>query len=233
MANLSNILNSKETKDEESWISISDMMTGLMMVFLFIAIIYIQEVRTTFGELNDVQARICSELETEFSQDKKRWNMSICEGGLLVKFNNEGFFLADSTQLTDDFQILLTDFYPRFKTILWTHIDNIDEQSIEGHASSEAKGISRLGAYIYNTELSQGRSFNVMSFVLGLNDINNNKDYLTWSYDNLTAHGMSSSELVLNDQGGEDRKASRRVEFRIRTKAEDSLVDLIKAFNET
>ena len=78
MANLSNILNSKETKDEESWISISDMMTGLMMVFLFIAIIYIQEVRTTFGELNDVQARICSELETEFSQDKKRWNMSIC-----------------------------------------------------------------------------------------------------------------------------------------------------------
>lgn len=232
MSNLSNILNSKDSKDEDSWISISDMMTGLMMIFLFIAIIYIQEVRTTFGELNDVQARICSQLETEFSQDKQKWNMSICEGGLLVKFNNDGFFLADSTELTDEFKELLSDFYPRFKSILWKHVKNIDELRIEGHASSEARGQSRLGAYIYNTELSQGRSFNVMSYVLGLESISNRSDYLDWSYENLTAHGMSSSELILNKDGVEDRQASRRVEFRIRTKAEDSLIELIKEFNE-
>ena len=79
--------------------------------------------------------------------------MSICEGGLLVKFNNDGFFLADSPELTEEFKTLLTDFYPRFKKILWKHIDSIEELRIEGHASSEAKGLSKLDAYIYNTEL--------------------------------------------------------------------------------
>ena len=233
MSDFSTILNTRNDKDEESWISISDMMTGLMMIFLFIAIIYIQEIRMTFGELDAVRERICSQLETEFSEDKKNWNMSICEGGLLVKFNNDGFFLADSPELTEEFKTLLRDFYPRFKKILWKHIDSIEELRIEGHASSEAKGRSKLDAYIYNTELSQGRSFNVMNFVLSLYEINKSSDFLFWSYNNLTAHGMSSSELILSSDGIEDAKASRRVDIRIRAKAEATLLDLIKEeFNE-
>ena len=44
---------------------------------------------------------------------------------------------------------------------------------------------------------------------------------------------MSSSELILSSDGIEDSKASRRVEFRIRAKAEETLLDLIKEeFNE-
>ena len=43
---------------------------------------YIQEIRMTFGELDAVRERICSQLETEFSEDKKNWKMSIYEGGL-------------------------------------------------------------------------------------------------------------------------------------------------------
>ena len=35
MSDFSNILNTKNDKDEESWISISDMMTGLMMIFIY------------------------------------------------------------------------------------------------------------------------------------------------------------------------------------------------------
>ena len=72
-----------------------------------------------------------------------------------------------------------------------------------------------------------------MNFVLGLNEINRRSDFLSWSYNNLTAHGMSSSELILSSDGIEDSKASRRVEFRIRAKAEETLLDLIKEeFNE-
>ena len=88
MANsLDNILNQKNDNDD-SWISVSDMMTGLMMIFLFIAIIYIQEVLNTYGEFEDVQAKICTELRNEFNEEQKTWNMKICEGGLLVKFEN-------------------------------------------------------------------------------------------------------------------------------------------------
>ena len=128
---------------------------------------------------------------------------------------------------TTTVQVVLAEFYPRFKTILWKYIEDVDELRIEGHASSEARGKSRKDAYLYNTELSQGRSYNVMNYVLGLDAIVSNSDFLEWSYENLTAHGMSSSEVIMVNNV-EDRQASRRVEFRIRTKAEDKLIEFVK-----
>lgn len=217
----------EDNKIDDAWISVSDMMTGLMMIFLFIAIIYIQEVLNTYGEFEDVQAKICSELKKEFIEEQDSWNMRICEGGLLVKFQNNENFLPDSKVITEKFQAVLGEFYPRFKRILWKYIDDVDELRIEGHASSEALGKTRKDAYLYNTELSQGRSFNVMDYVLGLKEIASNDEFLAWSYKNLTAHGMSSSSVILvNDI--EDRVASRRVEFRIRTKAEEKLIEFVK-----
>ena len=168
MTDLINSLVSGDSKTDDAWISVSDMMTGLMMIFLFIAIIYIQEVLNTYGEFEDVQAKICSELKKEFNEEQDTWDMRICEGGLLVKFQNNENFLPDSKVITDRFQIVLGEFYPRFKRILWKYIDDVDELRIEGHASSEARGKTRKDAYLYNTELSQGISFNVMDYVLGL-----------------------------------------------------------------
>jgi hypothetical protein len=66
-----------------------------------------------------------------------------------------------------------------------------------------------------------------MNYVLGLDEIVSNGDFLEWSYENLTAHGMSSSEVIMVNNV-EDRQASRRVEFRIRTKAEDKLIEFVK-----
>tara|TARA_B100000212_G_C27366669_1_gene530635 strand:+ start:308 stop:997 length:690 start_codon:yes stop_codon:yes gene_type:complete len=223
---------SSKYNDDESWVSVSDMMTGLMMIFLFIAIIYIQEVLNTYGEFEDVQAKICSELKNEFNDEQELWNMKICEGGLLVKFQNNENFAPDSKEITEKFQLVLSEFYPRFKKILWKYINDVDELRIEGHASSEARGKTAKEAYLYNTELSQGRSFNVMNYILGLEEISKNEEFLKWSYKNLTAHGMSSSDVVIVDNK-EDRQASRRVEFRIRTKAEDKLIEFVKEFDGT
>lgn len=228
MANPLGDILSQNNNNDDSWISVSDMMTGLMMIFLFIAIIYIQEVLNTYGEFEDVQEKICSELRNEFTEETKIWNMKICDDGLLVQFTNDGYFLLGSKSVTPEFQAILKDFYPRFKTILWKYIDDVDELRIEGHASSEGKGgTSKKDAYLYNTDLSQGRSFNVMNYVLGLNEIVSNNNYLEWSYKNLTAHGMSSSEVIM-DNNVENKEASRRVEFRIRTKAENNLMEFAK-----
>ena len=86
---------------------------------------------------------------------------------------------------------------------------------------------TKLSGYIYNTKLSQDRSRNVMDYSLNLDSISNKTDYLDWSYEHVTAHGMSSSERVFNSTGDEDYAASRRVEFRLRTTAEDRLLDLV------
>jgi outer membrane protein OmpA-like peptidoglycan-associated protein len=231
MSDLSSIFKSSE--NDESWMSISDMMTGLMMVFLFIAIIYIKEVRTAFGELDGVRAMLCSQLETEFKNEKEKWGMEICQGGLLIKFSNDKSFEVGKKELKPEFKTLLSEFYPRFKVILWNQRENVSELRIEGHASSEGQvgDSSKLNAYLYNADLSQGRSFNVMNYLLNLPEVINNNEYLEWSYNNLTAHGMSSSELIFDVDNNEDRESSRRVEFRIRTKADKNLYDLVKSFD--
>ncbi len=44
----------------------------------------------------------------------------------------------------------------------------------------------------------------------------------------LTSNGLSSSKLILNIDSTENRTASRRVEFRVKTNAEQSLIEIIK-----
>ena len=75
-----------KSAEEEQWISVSDMMAGLMMIFLFIAIIYIQNISKYFSEVADVSDEICAELKQEFEEESERWDMSICENGLLISF---------------------------------------------------------------------------------------------------------------------------------------------------
>ena len=48
-----------ESAGEEQWISVSDMMAGLMMIFLFISIIYIQNISKYFSEVADKSDEIC------------------------------------------------------------------------------------------------------------------------------------------------------------------------------
>lgn len=234
MSNLASILTSSRRGDDDAWISTADMMSGLMMVFLFIAIVYIQNVGTYLDDINEAQQQICSQLQREFESVQDQWMISICEDGLVVKFQNEAIFPPGDDQLSLEFQEILQEFYPRFMRIIWDNSTEISELRIEGHTSSEGSiGMSQFDAYLYNTQLSQNRSRNVMSFVLGLQGISDNDNYLQWSYNNLTAHGLSSSDLVLDENDIEDQELSRRVEFRLGTAAQDRLSELVRALDET
>jgi outer membrane protein OmpA-like peptidoglycan-associated protein len=224
---MTNFLNT-ESSSEEQWISVSDMMAGLMMIFLFISIIYIQNISKYFSEVADVSDEICADLKKEFDSETERWDMSICENGLLISFDNDSNFKVNSAALSEDFASVLSDFFPRLMAVIYEYQDSISELRIEGHTDSSVRRLdSELTGYLYNTKLSQERSRNVMEYSLNLNEITLQPKYLDWSYTNVTAHGMSSSKRILSDAGNEDYAASRRVEFRLRTKAEDRLLDLV------
>ena len=70
------LIRSKSQSDDENWVSVSDLMAGLMMVFLFIAVIYakdadkranaIQEVVTTWQQQ---ERDIYEALYREFKDD--------------------------------------------------------------------------------------------------------------------------------------------------------------------
>jgi len=154
--------------------------------------------------------------------------MSICENGLLISFESNSNFEVNSAELSLEFSSILSTFYPRLMDVMFRYREAISELRIEGHTDSSVRSTdSELTGYLYNTQLSQNRSRNVMKYVLELAPISDRTQYLDWSFSHVTAHGMSSSKKVFNADGFEDLAASRRVEFRLRTTAEERLLDLV------
>lgn len=227
-----------EDSDKRNWISISDMMSGLMMVFLFIAISYmitvtdekekIKEIAVTYNKL---QNDLYDDLYREFSDDLDEWGAEIDRQTLSVRFESpEVLFGQGSASLRRDFQNILEDFFPRYIRLLTNdkYKDDIEEIRIEGHTSSEwTTNVSPDLAYFFNMELSQDRTRSVLIYTLMLPEIQDNRD---WVKKHLTANGLSSSQLVLNNDI-EDKDRSRRVEFRVKTNAEKRILKIIDEGN--
>ena len=214
------------TTSEASWLSVADMMSGLMMIFLLIAVLYIAKLRVEYQAVQGVSDNICSELSAEFQKEKEEWNMSICEGGLLISFQDDSVFERGQYKLKQEFKDILDVFFPRFMKIVMNNSSDISELRIEGHTSSEFTRTSKNNSYLLNTKLSQNRSYSVMNYVFR---ITRNVDMHSWMRKNLTAHGLSSSKLVYKknsvDSKIEDSVRSRRVEFKIQTNAQQKFID--------
>ena len=95
---------------------------------------------------------------------------------------------------------------------------------IEGHTSSEWNDlVSIKDAYFYNLKLSQERSREVAVFSLSLPM---EEPLYSWAAELLLAAGMSSSKPIFFE-GVENILESRRVEFRVRTNAEEKLTEIV------
>jgi outer membrane protein OmpA-like peptidoglycan-associated protein len=74
-------------------------------------------------------------------------------------------------------------------------------------------------------ELSQARTRSTLRYVLSLPQV---RDDVVWLRGHLTANGLSFSKLITDSQHVEDPVASRRVEFRVRTNAEEKIARIIE-----
>lgn len=62
------------------WLSVSDLMTGLMVIFLFVAIAYISRVQKNQSVLTDyveTKNELHNKLVKEFEGDTLKWQMTI------------------------------------------------------------------------------------------------------------------------------------------------------------
>jgi outer membrane protein OmpA-like peptidoglycan-associated protein len=226
---------SQKQDGESQWLPISDLMSVLMMVFLLIAVSYmlkvyfekekIQEVAVTYNKL---QNELYEDLNLEFEEDLKKWNAEIDKASLSVRFRSPDIlFDMGSANLKPEFKSILADFFPRFIAILHKddYRNDIDEIRIEGHTSSYWRAkTTEDKAYIYNMELSQNRTRNVLDYVLR-NETND--ELVKWIRLYVTANGLSSSKLIFNEDGTQNRELSRRVEFRVKTNAEKRIAKIL------
>lgn len=234
-------------EDNSHYISLSDMMTALMLIFLFVAVSVIQYT-TRLDEEHDPRLReareyikkkddLYKDLEREFSRDLRRWDADISPD-LSVRFSERAAqFNLNEAELRPEFQQKLSEFFPRYIKIIRKYEGDIKEIRIEGHTDStgpcrsqpEGMCVVRDGPYkivgnytnnqkdyLYNMALSQARAKNVLAYCLTLtSDFDYMKKYVT-------ANGLSSSNLITKS-GREDKAASRRVEFRVLLRADESI----------
>ena len=219
---------------EESWISVSDLMAGLMMVFLFLAVIYArdadqrtQNVTEIVTEWRDTELKIYRALFDEFEDDLPRWNAEIDKESLTIRFLSPTvLFAANSAEIKPRFRDILNDFVPRYIALLHDRFaEDIREVRIEGHTSSEwFDSTDATEAFIKNMELSQARTRAVLDFSMKIPAV---LDRTSWMRRTVSSNGLSSARLVMGPDGIEDKHRSRRVEFTIRTRTKEILFRII------
>jgi outer membrane protein OmpA-like peptidoglycan-associated protein len=233
---------------EDHWIPLSDLMTGLMMMFLVIAIMFMIKVEREAKQAElqarqiatqaetikaiailygDVRAKIYDEMFRAFKDDLPVWHAALARD-LSIRFEEPSVqFDIGQSVLKPEFSKILSNFFPRYVRILNSEQfrNEIEEVRIEGHTSSVWKNMAAEPAYYENMRLSQERARAVLQYVFGLPDA---RDQLGWLVPRVTANGLSSSRrLIVGDR--EDYIGSQRVEFKVRTRAEDKLAEIAKS----
>jgi outer membrane protein OmpA-like peptidoglycan-associated protein len=226
---------SQQKEDGEHWLTVSDLMAGLMMVFLFIAIAFMRHVSIERDKIKDVavayqqnQVAIFDALDSEFKNDLAAWKASIDKETLSFQFDSpEVLFASGESSLKPEFEEILADFIPRYLYVLDKYQNSIDEVRIEGHTSSEwGIGTHPDDAYFFNMSLSQNRTRSVLNYSYFLSKLSIGQR--AWIKSSFAAVGLASSRLKLNENGSENKQKSRRVSFRVITNADIQIRKIVE-----
>ncbi|MBY6191682.1 OmpA family protein [Microbulbifer agarilyticus] len=219
---------------ESSWISVSDLMAGLMMVFLCIAVAMMrsvmierEKIRTIAMSYKENQLAIYESLQQEFAPDLARWGATIDRDTLTVAFNNsDAMFDTGEAALSASYQVVFEEFFPRYMNVLVPYQDSVDAVRIEGHTSSGwGQSLDLNAMYFNNLRLSQDRARSVLRFVYTLGEVTTHH---AWMMQNVAAVGYSSSRPIYNADGSENIEQSKRVAFRVITNSETKIHSILE-----
>lgn len=232
-----------------SWMSFSDLMTGLMVIFMFISISYILEVQKAeaqrkkmITDFQDTKRAIFEDLRSSFKDKFEEWDMEIGED-LSIRFTKpQVMFPLGESNITPYFAKVLEDFLPKYFNILLQnkYKGKIKEIRIEGHTDTLVIMKKDPDPYIGNILLSQERAANVLKYFRHMKYFNQlsieKKNQLQYW---LTANGLSYGR-TLDDNKQEsffthkniNAEYSRRVEFRIITTSEQLIEEIVNKIND-
>ena len=193
----------KRADDTAFWISYSDLMTAMMIVFMLMVAISLLDIHEKQEQREMVRKEIVAELVSRLQQkypvtiDVQTETITISDG-ILFGFNE--------ITLTEPGKEFLREFIPEYTDILLGN-DRIKEHIaqiiIEGHADN-------VGSYEANLDKSLGRAYTVSTFLFSPMVAKfANREELKQI---LTANGRSNMEPK------ESAEKSRRVEIKFRLK---------------
>lgn len=214
---------------DSEWMSISDMMSGLMLIFMFIAIsfmlevqedkeqveesnkklkVLIEEAKKAKKRIKDIaitynkdKKELNKDLHKEFFKDLLKWEAEITQDNIIVFNSPTVLFENGKSRIKKDFKIILNDFFPRYIKILSSskYKNEIDEIRIEGHTSN-TWGKKTSSYNIYLNNMRLSQS-RANNVLSYCYTINSSsvKNNINWLEKHFRANGMAFSKLKYLD----------------------------------
>ena len=243
----------QESEEVTYWLSYSDMMAALLLVFVLIISFTMLQAKKQYEdkekELQDQRAQLAEQQQIMESQQEKLDKVIGVRSDLAAALRQEfdgsdlkvsvdpstGAITLDSSILFDvdrydikqSGQEFLQDFLPRYVGVLLKpeFKEYISEIIIEGHTDTN-------GDYMHNLELSQQRALSVARLCVMDNSTVLSASELEEVRPILTANGRSYSDPVYDANGSVDMAASRRVEFKFRLTDEEMIEEMMKILSD-
>jgi len=226
-------------KGDSQWMGISDMMSGLMLIFMFIAISFMIQIQEDKEKIENIaktyyedKEALNQALKKEFKSDLSQWEAEISKDNIITFNSPSVLFTSGKSLIKKGFKKILDDFFPRYIQILSSlkYKSEIDEIRIEGHTSNVwSKGMSQDLIYLKNMKLSQDRANNVLAYCYSIEDPSIQKQK-KWLKIHFRANGMAFSKMKYKDKNKTkpDEIKSKRVEFRVQMKTEEKIYNILK-----
>ncbi len=215
--------------DDEQWAPVSDLMAVVMLIFMLIAMILFVNFDLEQRANEDRCEETKGMLDNEFRKDFEDWGARL-EPDLTIRFSNQRVLFTSASSDVERpgvenggwFAAMLRNFFPRYMKIIGEIRKKIGKDEIlairiEGHTSSEYESPGKERPFIRNMELSQARARKILQYVTNPTKISKANEYIKEVDRLITANGLSSSKPICTADGKEDKKASRRVEFKLLT----------------
>lgn len=221
---------SNERKTYHKWVCqgcFYDLSSYELKEYLHTHILFMNEVQESLDSYQEIQGKLNLDLKSEFKEDLKIWDAEILLDNTIRFKSPDIVFDSNRSDIKPTFKSRLDNFFPRYLRILTndTYKDKIYEVRIEGHTSSRWKSANtKEKRYLNNMLLSQNRAGKVLAYTY---NITVSAPDRRWFEERFRANGMSSSKLIKYNNGQENIQASRRVEFRVLTKAEEKIYEII------
>jgi outer membrane protein OmpA-like peptidoglycan-associated protein len=207
--------------------SFTDLMTSLAVIFILLLVAITQNTVMSSAARNkktqNTRENILEELQKQLSETgvqvekdpKDPLSLLIVVPEQLMQFKR------DKSDLSQDGQNFLGQFIPRLADVACRQSfrNELNSIVVEGYTDSSAKNPEH--GDIYNLDLSQHRSMQVVESSLKLLNSGANGQRTSYScfLNLLSASGRGSSELIRKTNGEEDPDKSRRVIFKIRVRS--------------
>lgn len=235
--------NRKKRRDDEEtsyWLSYSDMMAALLLIFVLIISFTMMQSQIQYEEkeqqlqekqeliekqqeeldkLIGIRKELIEALKEEF--DGSDLSVAVDPKTGSITLDSSILFDSGKYNLKDSGEKFLKKFIPKYINVLTDKQfnDYISEILIEGHTDSQ-------GDFLYNLKLSQERAYSVAELCLDENKGVLSSKKIKKMRKVVTANGRSYSDPVLNKKGKENAEKSRRVEFSFRLKDSDMIMEM-------